>query len=150
MPKLLPDGFFCFRRDPSVVWKRCIREMYRGVDSLTKHPNVWAARRRGIGKLDPETQMDGDILSDLANKTRYTANAVGLVRLGLWPWSGWLRGHIGDGEVQIYIQAGMRNPYNWVLTVCYSYNRGASTLALPDPFEMFIYDLLFLPPYFHK
>ncbi len=64
-----------------MVWKRCIRAMYHGVDSLAKYPNVWNARKRGIASLDPETQQDGAILSDLANKSRYTGNVVGLVSL---------------------------------------------------------------------
>ncbi len=63
-----------------MVWKRCVRAMYRGVDSLAKQPNVWGPRKRGIASLDPEIQQDGAILSDLAKKTRHTGNAVGLVR----------------------------------------------------------------------
>ncbi len=67
-----------------MLWKRCVREMYRGVDRLLKQqPNLWDARRRGgIGKLD----QDAAILRDLANKTRYTGSAVGLVRLPTRLW----------------------------------------------------------------
>ncbi len=80
MPKQSNGGVFCICRDPCVVWKRCVLAMYRSVDSLAKQPSVWGARKRGIASLDPETQQDRAILSALANKSRYTGNAVGLVR----------------------------------------------------------------------